>query len=341
MVKLIKGEGSINEISQEILSMGYNSVFLVAGNHFYRENNFSFLGDIGFTVFIKSGENVDEAEGEKAFELFSGNRKQVIVAVGGGSVLDVAKYIIYRLAESFLPIPYFVAVPTTAGSGSEATCFAVIYKKKKKISLIHSSLMPKVVVLDPQLSYSLPAYQTAVSGMDVFAQAIESYWNLNATIESKEYATKSISHWSDFFIKCVVEPGPAAREGMLEAAHLAGKAINITKTTGPHALSYYLTANYNVPHGQATALFLPIFFLYNKPQKILCKLLNVKDEGEAVEMIQKKMKLAGLAVSFIELGINKEEIMDELLNDVNEERFNNNPVKFDRQKLKQLILKYL
>jgi alcohol dehydrogenase len=341
MFKLIKGKGSVNTIAREITGMGYDSVFLIIGNHFYKKNDFSFLLKISFDFFLKSGQNVNEAEAEKAFEQFRGSKKKVIIAIGGGSVMDIAKYIIYRLIESSLPLPYFIAVPTTAGSGSEATHFAVIFKGKKKFSLAHPSLLPQLAVLDPLLTYSLPAYQTAVSGMDAFAQAVESYWNLNATDESKKYAIESILGWKDFFIKCVVESRPHAREVMLQAAHLAGKAINITKTTGPHALSYYLTANHNVPHGLATSLFLPLFFLYNKPQTDLCNLLNVKDESEAGEMIRQIMKQAGLAISFAELGIDKGKIMDELLNDVNEERFANNPVKFDRGKLKKLISDYL
>ena len=177
--------------------------------------------------------------------------------------------------------------------------------------------------------------------MDVFAQAVESYWNINATGESKQFAVESISLWKDFFSIAVASPGTIARERMLLAAYLAGKAINITRTTGPHALSYYLTANHNIAHGHAVALFLPVFFLYNKPLPELCKLLLVKNEEEAADMIREKMKQTGLAINFTELGIEKDNIIESLLDEVNEERFANNPQTFDREKLKQLILKYL
>lgn len=341
MPRLIKGEGSIKEIAFEIKKAGYSAVFLICGKHFQKENGFSFLQEFKVTNFIKSGANVEEAEAEKAFNEFCLGSKQAIVAIGGGSVIDIAKYIIYKLAASSLSIPFFAAVPTTAGSGSEATHFAVIYKGKKKISLAHDSLLPQLAILDPRLTYSLPSYQTAVSGMDVLAQAIESYWNVNVTNESRKYATESILIWKDFFIKAVTTPHPAAREGMLQAAHFAGKAINITRTTGPHALSYYLTSNFNIAHGQAVALFLPIFFYYNKPSTDLLQLLGVKNANEAVSWIQQKMKEASLAIMLTELGIEKEKVLDELLNEVNEERFANNPEKFDRKKLKQLIKEYL
>jgi alcohol dehydrogenase class IV len=106
-------------------------------------------------------------------------------------------------------------------------------------------------------------------------------------------------------------------------------------------LSYFLTANHHIPHGQAVALFLPVFFLYNKSGSDLCSLLGVADAGDAKQMIQDLMKQAGLATSFAELGLDKKEILDDLLNEVNEERFANNPVAFDRDKLKQLISEYL
>jgi alcohol dehydrogenase len=341
MQKLIQGEGSINEIAGELASRGYDSVFLITGKHFDMESNQGFLQQFNVSHFIKSGINVEEEEAERAFERYSQNTTQVIIAIGGGSVIDVAKYIIYRLTTFSLPVPFFIAAPTTGGSGSEATHFAVIYKKKKKISLSHPSLLPQLVVLDPQLTYSLTAYQTAVSGMDVLAQSVESYWNVNANNQSKEYATESILLWKSFYSSSVEKADKVSRQGMQQAAYLAGKAINITRTTGPHALSYYLTANHNVPHGQAVALFLPLFFMYNQPQKNLCKLLDVEDEGGAIKMIQQKMQQAGLATRLNELGIEKENIIEYLLNDVNEERFANNPEKFDRQKLKQLIHHYL
>jgi alcohol dehydrogenase class IV len=336
--KILQGLNSINQVPAEIAAAGYDAVFLITGKHLQEENLFN---QLPVTHFIKSGPNVEEKEIEAAYNYFLKNSKQAIVAIGGGSVIDIAKAIIYRCIESSLPVPFFVAAPTTAGSGSEATHFAVVYKGNKKQSLIHPRLLPEVAVLDAKLSFSLPAYQTAVSGMDALAQAVESYWNVNATVESKRYAAESIGLWRQSFLSAVTNPDTAAREDMLWSAHLAGKAINITRTTGPHALSYYLTANHNIPHGQAVALFLQVFFLYNKPGADLCSLFGVANGSEAMEYIQDIMKQAGLSTSFAELGLNKKEILDDVLNEVNEERFANNPAAFDRDKLKQLISEYL
>ncbi len=339
--KIIQGINSIGRMHEEIKAAGYDGVFLVTGKHFPK----AAIADLfpGIRVFhvIKEDVNVEENEIDRTFALFEKNSTRALVAIGGGSVIDLVKSMRWRWIGSSSPLPFFIAAPTTAGSGSEATSFAVVYKENKKYSLAHPALLPDTVILDPQLTYSLSPYQTAISGMDVLAQAVESYWNNNAIAASKELASESIRLWKEFFAKATNDPGTEAREKMLLAAHLAGKAINITRTTGPHALSYYLTAQHNVPHGQAVALFLPLFFLYNNAGTELCKLLGVINAIEAKESIEEAMKQAGLATRLSGLNIDKIAIIEDLLRDVNEERFANNPVAFNRERLKQLILEYL
>ncbi len=338
MQKLVQGAGTIKQAASLIKDAGYRSVFFISGQHFSDKYKTTLLEG---THYIKKGVNVDEAEIALAWNEFSKKTYQVILAIGGGSVIDLAKALIVKNEEDKKPIPFFVAAPTTAGSGTEATHFAVVYKNKKKISLIDPVLLPQLVILDPELTYTLTPYQTAVSGMDVLAQAVESYWNKNATGESKMHAIQAILTWKEFFSKAVKLPDEKSREKMQYAAHLAGKAINITRTTGPHALSYFLTANHGIPHGHAVALFLPIFFLFNKNQEELYHLLEVENEMEAAYYVLHSMKDAGLATKLSELNIDKEDIIESLLVEVNEERFANNPMPFDRVQLKQLILEHL
>jgi alcohol dehydrogenase class IV len=129
---------------------------------------------------------------------------------------------------------------------------------------------------------------------------------------------------------------------MLWAAHLAGAAIAITKTTGPHALSYYLTAHHDVPHGQAVALFLPLFFLYNEENipSQLYEAFQASTASEAFIICTKFLKKLELATNFNELNIENVDI-DALLKSVNHERFSNNPVPFDENVLRSLINHYL
>jgi alcohol dehydrogenase class IV len=146
---------------------------------------------------------------------------------------------------------------------------------------------------------------------------------------------------------------------MLWAAHLSGKAINYTRTTGPHAMSYYLTAHFNIPHGQAVALFLPLFFLYNNQlspsnnttkderdayyQRLhqLYRLLNVNSAAQAFTFVRSFIEKAGLATTLVDLEIEKDAILQPLLESVNHERFANNPVSFNHEKLFLLCKKNL
>jgi alcohol dehydrogenase len=337
----IKGPGTVKQLGKRLIDLGYNNIFLIAGEHFYTEAGTGMLDSLRVIKHVRFGTNVDKLDAENVFYKFRQSETDVIVAIGGGSVIDLAKAVIYRCIEEKRKVPFFVAVPTTAGSGSEATQFAVVYDKEKKVSWMNPALLPKLVVLDAELTYSLPSYQTAVSGMDVLAQAVESYWNVHATDESRDCVIQSIKLWKDSFLDVVNDPSPLVRGEMLEAAHLAGKAINITRTTGPHALSYYLTSKFQIPHGQAVAFFLPLFFVYNSPQPGLCKVLGVSTEKEAAEFVTASMKKANLCIQLADAGISKSEIIEPLLNSVNEERFANNPSPFDREKLAAFINEYL
>jgi len=341
MQKLIQGKGLLLLINSEALPAGTKKIFLIAGEHFYKHYSLGFLEGLEVSSFTKSGPNVNTFEIENAYTAFNSVNAEAIVTIGGGSVIDLGKSILYRSIEKNKKLPLFIAVPTTAGSGSEATQFAVVYEGQNKVSWVNELLLPGVAVLDPELTYSLSPNQTAISGMDVMAQAIESWWSLASGDASKLFASAAIQLWMQYFPDAVKDPTEELREKMQLAAYQAGKAINITRTTGPHALSYYLTANHQVPHGQAVSLFLPLFFLYNQPQEDLCNLLKVKNEMEAKEYIQSAMKTAGLAISLKELGIKKENVIDDLLASVNTERFANNPRPFDGIALKELITKYL
>lgn len=199
-----------------------------------------------------------------------------ILALGGGSAIDVAKAIaagisheqpIRDLVLGRVPVlhrgPVLVAVPTTAGTGSEATHFAVVYVDGQKYSLAAPSLLPDVVILDPSLTLSLPPSVTAASGLDAVCQAIESMWAVGAQDDSLADATQAAKLGLGHLLEAVHRPTPEARAAMLEAAHLAGRAINVTKTTAPHAFSYALTTRFGLPHGVAVALTLGVFLEYN------------------------------------------------------------------------------
>lgn len=202
----------------------------------------------------------------KGVELFRKEQCDGIMTVGGGSAIDVAKCIkLYSncvgdgadgswLKEEIIPnsIP-FIAIPTTAGTGSEATRYAVIYYNDTKQSVTSDSFIPETVLMDPNALKTLPLYQKKATMMDALCHAIESFWSVNSTDESKEYSRAAIKgvleNISGYLAN--TENGNA---GMLQAAHTAGKAINITQTTAGHAMCYKVTSLFGSAHGHAAIL---------------------------------------------------------------------------------------
>lgn len=338
MQEVLEGFKRIEEAATLIASGNGKRVFLVTGLHYESAGRNLLDKKIPFTPYLKKGVNVNEDEAHQALLAFKESGADTILAIGGGSVIDLAKTIIYQSVKKNEKKPLFIVAPTTAGSGTEATHFAVMYQEKKKLSLVHPMLLPDLVILDPELSYSLSSKQTAVSGIDVLCQAIESYWSKRANEESKEFSTASIILWKKYYHTAIYDRDNESREGMLKAAHLAGKAINITRTTGPHALSYYLTAHHAVPHGQAVALFLPVFCLYNPMHFDLLNILGENNHAIAATTIREWMQWAKLAIRFDQLGLDKHAIIDPLLDEINQERFENNPVAFNREYLREIIL---
>lgn len=185
----------------------------------------------------------------------------LIIAIGGGSVIDFAKAFKY-LNHISSPL---VAIPTTAGSGAEATKFAVVYKDGVKTSIEASCIKPNYCILEPLVLVSNSSYQKACSAIDALCQAIESYWSVNSTNCSKSYAKQAIKLILENIVGYVKSTQyEDCFEKMFIAANLAGKAINISKTTAAHALSYPITTLYHIPHGHAVALNLVKVYELNK-----------------------------------------------------------------------------
>jgi alcohol dehydrogenase class IV len=192
----------------------------------------------------------------------------------------------------------------------------------------------------------LPVQQRAISGADAVAQCVESVWNKHSTGLAETYSLTGLELLWQNLLSFVNSENPESDAKILWAAHLAGKAIAITRTTGPHALSYYLTANFGVPHGQAVALTLPLFFLYNDEEEVrgqLAKLYTVMQVHTAENAFEQSRALfhkSGLATSLPDLGLADLDL-EEWLASVNQQRFANNPVAFDADRLNQLFRQYL
>ena len=258
-----------------------------------------------------------------------------VVAMGGGSAMDTAKTIKamflspsparaleMRYSEGTLPL---ICIPTTAGSGSEATQTAVVYVDNRKFSLSHPCLLPDGVILDPAPLRTLPFAQKRSCALDALCQAIESYWSKSATEESRALASEAIS--GIFPLLPAYLSGDSAAAGpMLTLSHRAGQAIQLTRTTAAHAMSYQLTKLLGIPHGDACALTLPFLWLRlaekSHPACLsLAALLGFSDPADPACLF------LGMRLAFHlpAPGLPSDETMERLVRSVNPERLGNHP----------------
>ncbi len=259
----------------------------------------------------------------------------LITAVGGGTVIDLAKIIAIAYshrcesAAEVLSSPNLtnhvdlLFIPTTAGTGSEATSFAVVYKDKVKFSIDRPGLLPAYTILDPLLLRSLPAPVLHSTVLDALAQAIEAIWAKNSTADAKKYARQAVR-----LILDNIEPNNTIERlsRLQEASHLAGKAINISRTTLPHSISYPLTSHFGVPHGIAVFLTLPGTAEFNyhtsgetlqpgvSPADIkesfalLFSLFEVEDIKDLRERLSAVMEQLGFGTRLGDYGIGKDDL---------------------------------
>lgn len=215
----------------------------------------------------------------KGIDLFQITKCDCILAVGGGSAIDVAKCIklavlaeegnaaiIPPLVSQRLPIDGakipFIAIPTTAGTGSESTHNAVMYYEGAKQTVTNDGVLPDYAILEPSVLKTLPLYQKKCTMMDALCQGIESWWSVNSTEESYEYSRKTVELIMANWRKYIFENDDEAAAQIMLAANYGGRAINITQTTAAHAMSYKITSLYRLPHGHAVAVCLPEVWQY-------------------------------------------------------------------------------
>ena len=208
----------------------------------------------------------------KGVDLFQITKCDTILAVGGGSSLDVAKciklYCQMSKDDIYLNQAYkdtgvkLIAIPTTAGTGSESTRYAVIYYDGKKQSVTHESIIPNIAILEPKVLKTLPLYQKKCTMLDALCQGIESWWSVNSTEESKRLSKKAVETIMQWWHEYIFENTDKSAAQIMHAANLAGQAICITQTTAPHAFSYKITSMYKLPHGHAVAVCLPEIWDY-------------------------------------------------------------------------------
>lgn len=321
-------------------SMHAERVFLVHGKGSYAACGAADVmkevcKDLQVTEFTDFSVNPKDEEAQNGVQLLLQTKPDVIIAIGGGSVMDMAKLIRHYAAEQKYPVPLW-AVPTTAGTGAEATHFAVVYKNGVKHSEEAVDIQPDLAILYPPFTYDNNAYLTACTGFDALAQAIEAFWSPYATEESDAFARKAIAHIHCQLPKCIANPEEQHyRDDLLYGAYCAGRAINITKTTAPHAFSYAFTTHCGYPHGHAVAITFPFFAKLNMANH------TKNDELRELLGISASVDLQSYFTGYVNsIGLNyqgtKGQDLRALLSQVNRERLQNNPVMVTSERISEL-----
>ena len=356
MQKIINGIAQLPAILKEV---GCEKLFLVV------DSSYPFLNikDAIETLPVKERVTFSDFTPNPLYEqvcsgieLLKTSNCDTILAVGGGSAIDVAKCIkLAILAKegnaSLIPplvstrvecdgskIP-FIAIPTTAGTGSESTHNAVMYYEGAKQTVTNDGVLPDYAILEPSVLKTLPLYQKKCTMMDALCQGIESWWSVNSTEESYEYSRKTIELIMANWRKYIFENDDEAAANIMLGANYGGRAINITATTAAHAMSYKITSLYKFPHGHAVAVCLPEIWEYmighmdkcidKRGQAYLNGIFNdiahamgMETPSEAISLFRKMMKEMELATPVHK----REEELEILSTSVNPVRLKNNPI---------------
>lgn len=262
--------------------------------------------DRGFelTVYDGTAQNPTSENVEEARELYVANECEVLIAFGGGSSMDCAKAVGARIArpdkslakmQGLIKVrralPLFIAIPTTAGTGSETTVAAVItdFETHRKYVINDFSLIPHYALLDPYVTVGLPKHLTATTGMDALTHAIEAYIGKSRTRLTKKASEDAVKLIFENLEKAYLDGADiTARANMLKASNLAGIAFTRSYVGYVHAVAHTLGGKYGVPHGLANAVLLPkVLRLYGscvtKPLAELSRLVGLTDVSDSDE----------------------------------------------------------
>ena len=360
---------STDDIKKFISDKSFKKIFVLCGKKSFVTSGADELfkqivSDKEIKLFYKKSELPILEELIEIINNIKNFKPDLILAVGGGAVMDYAKIanvvdVREDLADLIVNYSYpfqkkytkLAVIPTTAGSGAEVTSNAVIYVKGIKHSFESELLIPDNFFLIPEFLISAPNKIKASAGFDAIAQALESLVSRKSNDQSVDFASKSLIVSVKSFISFVNDPNMKNATEMSIAANLAGKAISISKTTAPHAASYPFTSLFNISHGHAVSLFFENFFKFNydnliksetsfdlkKRFDLIFKLFdvsNINDFNSKISLIKKK---ANLEDDLTKLDININQSSEDIIKGINLLRLGNNPVKIDGKDIYNII----
>jgi alcohol dehydrogenase len=368
MSKFIK---DVKDIDKAFKNSTIKNVLFISGkNSFYKTKADKFFKNIlkkkNKFFYFKTSSVPEFVELKKIINFKEKINPELIIAVGGGCVLDYAKIasnfdnnsinekkvINSDLQKNLRKKIKLLAIPTTAGSGAEVTSNAVIYINNKKYSVEGEGIKPDYYFLEPRFLQSTNFITDASAGFDAISQAVESMFSLKSNLDSVNYSSRALKILFSNFENFLSNKKISNSYNMALGANLAGKAISISKTTLPHAMSYPFTINYKVPHGHAVSLTFNKFLKFNYLNldqntakfslknrfDILFKITKTKNIFELDKFFFNLKEKALLEQNFTKLGINIENDLNKILGGINDQRLKNNPIKVKKKDLKHILI---
>ena len=346
--------------------VGKNSkVFLVTGTTFLKrhgilERIFQDCSTTEFHLFDKvlpypSPELVDQAITDCRY-----SKADIVVAIGGGSALDLAKVVATLAPQEGLTMDYlngvrvmsseslpFIAIPTTSGSSSEVTPFAPLWdmEKPQKLAFSGQHMFPTIALLDPDLALTMPKKLAAATGMDAFTSAFESYWSTDSHPMSEKLNLEVIRLFKNNLVISCTTSDKTARSNCAYAATISGVAYSNVRPNVCHALGVPLSLIYNMDHGESVGITLPLVLRAvapNMPDKMepLLAAFNVNSLDGLLNSLVLIMKESGLRTSFEGMNLT-EPAINRMLEFVEWERLLKSPTVFNRQSVKEIFMQLL
>lgn len=353
-VKIYFGAESFKNLGAILEEQGLQRAVLVCGRHFGPEAEAMKDSDPRFVGVFSGVEQNPRLSGvETVTALARETGADCIVGIGGGSSLDTAKFAAAVAPNEGKAIDYYrgdrafnaysrlavIAVPTTAGTGSEVTQVSVVSHETEKKTINNPAFMPRAAIVDPVLSSTVPPRTTMNTGLDAMAHALEGYWSINHQPITDIIAKAAVKLVLDNLEKAYKDGSDMeARSAMAYAALLGGMSFALPKTAACHACSYPLSEIYHLPHGEACAFTLDSFVKINADDRLeeLAHAVGLRDTEELAAKIRELKALAGLRSRISDLG---ENVDTGLLAEACSVHplMNNNPVKLSVAELKEMF----
>ncbi|MGQ9543135.1 MAG: iron-containing alcohol dehydrogenase [Candidatus Bathyarchaeia archaeon] len=361
-VRVMFGEclGQIGAVAAEF---GATKILIVTGRRAMKEHGvverlIDLLKPVEAEVFDEVESNPAMETFERAYRTLKDKGCDLVIGLGGGSPMDVAKAAAAMGNKAQGPVDLFatstqltgeglpmIAVPTTSGTGSEVTPFSIVSDPEHgtKRAANNPYLYPDVALVDPSLCKTMPRKVTAETGLDAISHAIESYWARRSQPITDSLALEALRHLLPNLRRACEEPlNMEARSEMALGALLAGMALSNTMATAAHSISYPLTVRFGIPHGLACALTLPAFIRFNAPSipdKIprLLQTMGVNSVGEAAESLVRLMMDIGEPVRLSDLRIGRDDIPWIVKHGFSAARVANNPREVDERVVDEIL----